>query len=348
MIEGPPIPPRVIDDIVLAALEEDAAQNDVTTAATVEPGQWGRGTFVAKDGGVIAGLPVAAAAMTALDEDVSFDTLVRDGQKVAGGTPIAEVEGRMAAILSCERVALNFLQRLSGIATLTRAFADAVQDTNAVILDTRKTTPGWRALEKYAVRAGGGFNHRMDLATAILIKDNHLAACDGDVALAVKRVRDVVRIFARIRKVVPATLLMIGDGPERGEAEREARELHVDGDVRFLGRLDTVSELLGATDLFLLPSQSESFGLAALEAMACGAPVIASRAGGLPEVIVDGVNGILEPPGSVEAMARRAIDLLRDTARYEAMSTAAAARANDFRAEKVVPQYEALYTEVLG
>jgi L-malate glycosyltransferase len=164
----------------------------------------------------------------------------------------------------------------------------------------------------------------------------------------VKRVRDVVRIFARIRKVVPATLLMIGDGPERGEAEREARELHVDGDVRFLGRLDTVSELLGATDLFLLPSQSESFGLAALEAMACGAPVIASRAGGLPEVIVDGVNGILEPPGSVEAMARRAIDLLRDTARYEAMSAAAAARANDFRAEKVVPQYEALYTEVLG
>jgi N-acetyl-alpha-D-glucosaminyl L-malate synthase BshA len=164
----------------------------------------------------------------------------------------------------------------------------------------------------------------------------------------VKRVRDVVRVFARIRRAMPATLLMVGDGPDRTEAEREADELEVTGDVRFLGRLDSVARLLQATDLFLLPSQTESFGLAALEAMACGAPVVASRAGGLPEVIEDGVTGILEPPGSVEAMGRRAIELLRDPVRYAAVRAAAIARARDFSADRVVPQYEALYEEVLA
>jgi N-acetyl-alpha-D-glucosaminyl L-malate synthase BshA len=164
----------------------------------------------------------------------------------------------------------------------------------------------------------------------------------------VKRVRDVVRIFARIRRQLPATLLMVGDGPDREDAEREARELAVASDVRFLGRLDTVANLLQATDLFLLPSQTESFGLAALEAMACGAPVVASRAGGLPEVVEDGVSGILEPPGSVEAMARRALDVLRDDARHQAMREAAARRALAFGTEHIVPRYEALYREVLG
>lgn len=164
----------------------------------------------------------------------------------------------------------------------------------------------------------------------------------------VKRVRDVVRIFARVRRQLPATLLMVGDGPDREDAEREARELGVAGDVRFLGRLDTVANLLQATDLFLLPSQTESFGLAALEAMACGAPVVASRAGGLPEVVEDGVSGILEPPGSVEAMARRALEVLRDDARHQAMREAATRRALAFATDHVVPRYEALYREVLG
>lgn len=163
----------------------------------------------------------------------------------------------------------------------------------------------------------------------------------------VKRVKDVVRIFARIRKAMPATLLMVGDGPDRGDAEHEARELGVAADVRFLGRLDTVAPLLAAADLFLLPSQSESFGLAALEAMACGTPVIAARTGGLPEVITDGVDGILEPAGSVEAMARRAIDLLKNPARYAQMRDAALARAATFSSDIVVPQYEALYDRVL-
>ncbi len=164
----------------------------------------------------------------------------------------------------------------------------------------------------------------------------------------VKRVKDVVRVFARVRRAMPATLLMVGDGPDRTDAEHEARELGVAEDVRFLGRLDTVANLLQSTDLFLLPSQTESFGLAALEAMACGAPVIASRAGGLPEVIEDGVSGILEPVGSVEAMGRRAIELLRHPDRLAAMRDAAVETAHRFSADRVVPRYEELYAEVVG
>jgi len=164
----------------------------------------------------------------------------------------------------------------------------------------------------------------------------------------VKRVKDVVRVFARIRRAMPATLVMIGDGPERVDAESEARELGVSEDVRFLGRLDSVASVLQASDLFILPSQTESFGLAALEAMACGAPVVASRAGGLTEVIDDGVNGILEPVGSVEAMGRRAVELLRDPERHAAMRAAAIAKAQDFSADRIVPMYEAFYQEVLA
>lgn len=163
----------------------------------------------------------------------------------------------------------------------------------------------------------------------------------------VKRVKDVIRVFARVRRAMPATLLMVGDGPERSDAEHEARELGVAEDVRFLGRLDTVANLLQSTDLFVLPSQTESFGLAALEAMACGAPVVATRAGGLPEVVDDEISGILEPVGSVEAMGRRAIELLRDPARHAAMRAAAIARASEFSADRIVPMYEELYQEVL-
>jgi N-acetyl-alpha-D-glucosaminyl L-malate synthase BshA len=164
----------------------------------------------------------------------------------------------------------------------------------------------------------------------------------------VKRVKDVVRVFARVTRAMPATLIMIGDGPERVDAENEARELGVNTDVRFLGRLDSVASLLQASDLFILPSQTESFGLAALEAMACGSPVVASRAGGLQEVIDDGVNGILEPVGSVEAMGRRAVELLRDPERHAAMRRAAIAKAEEYSADRIVPMYESLYKEVLG
>lgn len=171
-----PLPPSIIDELVLAALEEDGAYNDVTTRALVNADQWGRGVFVAKDAGIICGLPVAAAAMTSLDETISFDTFVNDGDRVTAGTEIAEVEGHLAPILSCERVALNFLQRMSGIATLTAEFVLALSGTQARILDTRKTTPGLRLLERYAVRCGGGTNHRFNLSDGMLIKDNHIAA----------------------------------------------------------------------------------------------------------------------------------------------------------------------------
>jgi len=163
----------------------------------------------------------------------------------------------------------------------------------------------------------------------------------------VKRVKDVIRVFARIRRGMPATLLMIGDGPDRDDAEREARDLGVANDVRFLGRIDPVAQLLQQSDLFVLPTQSESFGLAALEAMACGVPVVGSRAGGLPEVIEDGVSGILEPPGSVEAMGRRAAELLRDPVRHRAMAAAAAQRGRHYDADRIVPMYESLYRSVL-
>jgi glycosyltransferase involved in cell wall biosynthesis len=146
---------------------------------------------------------------------------------------------------------------------------------------------------------------------------------------------------------MPATLVMVGDGPDRHDAEREAEQLGVAESVQFLGRLDRVTNILQATDLFLLPSQSESFGLAALEAMACGAPAVASRAGGLPEVIEDGISGILEPPGSVEAMGRRAVELLQDPSRYQAMRAAVLEKAGTFSAERIVPMYEALYSETV-
>ena len=164
----------------------------------------------------------------------------------------------------------------------------------------------------------------------------------------VKRVKDVIRVFARIRRAMPATLVMIGDGPDRGEAEQEARDLEIETDVRWLGRLEAVAPLLQASDLFVLPSQSESFGLAALEAMACGSPVVATIAGGLPEVIEDGVNGILEPVGSVEAMGRRAVELLRDDGRHRRMADAAVATARRYSADEIVPMYESLYQEMIG
>jgi nicotinate-nucleotide pyrophosphorylase (carboxylating) len=146
---------------------------------------------VAREGGVVCGVPIALEAFRVLDQKVAIRVDVEDGTRVDPGTPVLVLSGHARGLLSAERVALNFMQRLSGVASLTRRFVDAVAGTKARILDTRKTLPGWRALEKYAVRAGGGMNHRFDLSSAVMIKDNHLVAVEGDVALAVKRARDL-------------------------------------------------------------------------------------------------------------------------------------------------------------
>ena len=162
--------------VVRAALEEDGAFQDVTTLSTVPPDQRGRGVFIAKDTGILAGLPLVAVAFEAVNPGIELRPKLRDGAPLEYGSVIAEVEGPLAPILSGERVALNMLQRLSGTATLTRRLVDAVAGLNSRVVDTRKTTPGLRALERYAVRVGGGHNHRFNLADGVLIKDNHLAA----------------------------------------------------------------------------------------------------------------------------------------------------------------------------
>ena len=186
------------ETLVRDALAEDAADNDITSIATIVSDRRERCSIVARSAGVIAGIPLARESFRQRNARASVRSAVKDGQRVAAGTPVLFVTGHARGILSAERVALNFMQRLSGIATLTHEFADAVAGTNAKILDTRKTTPGWRRLEKYAVRAGGGLNHRMDLGAMILIKDNHIAALDGDVAMAVARARDVAPPDTRV------------------------------------------------------------------------------------------------------------------------------------------------------
>jgi nicotinate-nucleotide pyrophosphorylase (carboxylating) len=166
---------RLID----RALDEDLAGGDVTTLATVPAAAESKGVLLAKEAGVISGLEPARDVFARVDPRVIFTALVEDGARVEPGTVIAGVEGPARGLLSGERVALNLLQRLSGIATITARFVDAVAGTKARVIDTRKTTPGMRALEKAAVRHGGGHNHRFGLSDGVLIKDNHLAAVGG-------------------------------------------------------------------------------------------------------------------------------------------------------------------------
>lgn len=169
-----------VERAVAAALEEDLGlAGDLTSQATLAPDAWAVAVLGARERGVIAGLDLAAAAFRLVGEGVSFSARVSDGDRVAAGDAVAEIAGPARLVMSAERVALNFLNHLSGIATLTRAYADAVAGTGAQICDTRKTTPGLRAFEKYAVRCGGGANHRFALDDAILIKDNHIAVAGG-------------------------------------------------------------------------------------------------------------------------------------------------------------------------
>jgi nicotinate-nucleotide pyrophosphorylase (carboxylating) len=204
MIE--PLPDLLIDPVVRAALAEDLGRaGDVTSAACIDPGARFAAQFASRMAGVISGLACARLAILALDPAATFTTLVEDGQLVAPGGVLAHVEANARALLSAERVALNLLGRLSGVATVTHAYVDAVAGTAAVITDTRKTTPGLRALEKYAVRCGGGVNHRFGLDDAILIKDNHVAACGG-VGAAIRRARafagHLVKVEAEVDSLV--------------------------------------------------------------------------------------------------------------------------------------------------
>ena len=166
---------------------------------------------------------------------------------------------------------------------------------------------------------------------------------------AVKRTLDVIRIFARVSAALEATLVMVGDGPDRGMAQDEARNLGIADRVQFLGRIESVAPLLSSADLFLLPSENESFGLSALEALACGVPVVASDAGGIPEVIREGVTGALRPVGDVEAMAAAAIAILSDDATWQRMSVAAAADARlRFSEDRIIGQYETTYEDAIA
>jgi len=164
----------------------------------------------------------------------------------------------------------------------------------------------------------------------------------------VKRTTDVIRIFKEVQKKIPSKLLMVGDGPERTHAEQLSRELGVDKDIRFLGKQDAIEEILSVSDLFIIPSGSESFGLAALEAMACKVPVISSNTGGLPELNTDGITGYLSDVGDVDSMAKNAIHILEDNNRLDRFKEAALERAKDFQLANIMPLYEQYYQEVIS
>ncbi len=174
------LPSILIEDLVRSALKEDLGHGiDITSQSTIDPHANAKAVFKAREEGVLAGLILALSTFSHVDPDFEFDVLASDGEVLESGQDIAIVEGPAAALLTAERVALNFMTHMSGIATLTRRFVIEVQGTNAKICDTRKTLAGLRAIQKYAVRAGGGHNHRFGLDDAILIKDNHIALAGG-------------------------------------------------------------------------------------------------------------------------------------------------------------------------
>ena len=190
--------PLVIQDAVRRALDEDLGRaGDLTSSATLPEGIRAKAKLVARKAGTLAGLPCAARAFRTLAPNIGFEAKARDGDTVKANTTLALIEGPAIAILSGERVALNFLGHLSGIATLTAAYAAKIAHTKAKITDTRKTTPGLRALEKYAVRCGGGVNHRFGLDDAVLIKDNHIAVAGG-VAKALDAARSAVGHLVKV------------------------------------------------------------------------------------------------------------------------------------------------------
>ena len=207
----PVLEPAVVERAVAAALAEDLGWGDVTTEALVPREQQGRGVFLVKGSGVVCGLSVAEAVFRQVDPRLRFQPMLPEGSPVERGALAAHVEGSMASILKAERTALNFLQRLSGVASETAAYVAAVDGLPVRIIDTRKTTPGLRALEKYAVRVGGGHNHRAHLGDGVLVKDNHLAALNNRglgmseaVALARARAPHTLRVEVEVTSLAQA------------------------------------------------------------------------------------------------------------------------------------------------
>ncbi len=183
--------------LIQTALDEDIGSGDITTDNLVPPDLIGRGIIIAKENLILAGLNVAKQVFEELDPHISFSSNFQDGQEIRKGEIVLEISGKMRILLMGERTALNFLQRLSGIATHVRSFVNLIQDKPVKLVDTRKTAPGWRVLEKYAVRIGGAYNHRMGLYDGILIKDNHIAACGG-VRKAIEKIRENISHLLKI------------------------------------------------------------------------------------------------------------------------------------------------------
>lgn len=256
------------EEIVRRALEEDIGSGDVTTLWIVSPAARLRGRFLVKKAGVVAGLLVAGLVFELLDPGVRFRPLVEDGTAVFPGDVVAEVEGPGRAILSGERTALNFLQRMSGIATLTRRYVEAVAGTRAVILDTRKTAPGLRLLDKWAVCLGGGQNHRMGLYDMVLIKDNHIAAAGG-----------IAEAMGRVQKACS----------ERSESKR-TRELEIEVEVKNLEELGEVLAL--GVDRIMLDNMDLATMRQAVEVTAGRAELEASGGVALETVAAIAATGV--------------------------------------------------------
>ena len=203
-----------IQHLIEIALKEDIGPGDITTDNLIDPNLEGKGILIAKEPMVVAGLEIVARVFRHLDPHVLLNSEYMDGDTVEPGDTIADVQGKLRALLSGERTALNFLQRLSGVATFVRAHVNELAGKKSRLVDTRKTTPGWRVLEKYAVRVGGAHNHRMGLYDGVLIKDNHIVACGG-IKKAVDRIRTDVSHLSKI-EVEVSSMKQVEEALEAG------------------------------------------------------------------------------------------------------------------------------------
>ncbi len=240
----------IIRDIISCALIEDIGHGDITTRATVDPGRDGTAVIVAKEDFILAGIEVFLEVFLYLEPAIDFSVNFADGDRINKGEVIAELSGPLATLLTGERVALNLLQRMSGIATLTAQYAEAVSGTKVKVLDTRKTTPGLRALEKYAVTVGGGQNHRFGLFDGVLIKDNHIAAAGG-----------IKKAIASARKSIPHTLKI---EVECATLEQVKEALSAKADIIMLDNMD-IKTMKAATDMIGRKALIEASGNMTLE-----------------------------------------------------------------------------------